>query len=443
MSARAALATAAHELAVDVSPGVIPEEATDTVGDAVQTGSPLQALAVALAAAGVGFVVSVLIGVVVRRAGRSSPHTMALSRRGRAPLRVSLSLLGLLVVLVARPGEESWRTLAVRVTSICLIASVAWLVGALAFWAEDSALLRYRDEGRDNRHARRVRTQVVLLRRLTVAAVVVLAAAAVLLTFPSARGVGASIVASAGVLGIVLGVAAQTTLSNAISGFQLVFSDAVRVDDVVVVEEEWGRVEDVSLTHVVVHLWDDRRLVLPCTYFTSTPYENWTRRESDVIGAVELDLDWTVPVEEVREELGRVVHGTDLWDGRVAVLQVTDATGSFVRLRALVSGADGPTVFDLRCHVRESLVAFLRREHPEALPRLRVTDEPLPRRAPAASAHHEPDPSTDQYAALFRGDRASEERARAFSAQARSEREGRVEGSRTYAAPPPEADGRP
>ena len=429
-----------HHVAVEVSPGVIPGEAQDTVQDAVQTGTPLQALGVALAAAGVGFLLAVLVGVVVRRGGRASEQTLLLSRRARAPLRVTMSLLGALVVLVARPGEESWRTLAVRVTTIALIAAVAWLVAALAFWAEDAALDRYRMDVVDNRHVRRVRTQVVLLRRLTVAAVVVLGAAAVLLTFPSARGVGASIVASAGVLGVVLGVAAQTTLSNAIAGFQLAFSDAVRVDDVVVVEDEWGRIEDLTLTHVVVHVWDDRRLVLPCTYFTSTPYENWTRRDSDVIGTVEMDVDWSVPVEQVREELGRVVHRTELWDGRVAVVQVTGATGSFVRLRALVSSTDGPTLFDLRCHVREALVSYLRREHPSALPRLRVSDDPLPRPSRTALPERDPDPSTDQYAALFRGDRESEERARAFSAQARHERAERTGGSSRY--PDPDDDGR-
>ena len=140
----------------------------------------------------------------------------------------------------------------------------------------------------------------------------------------------------------------------------------------VVVETEWGRIEEITLTYVVVHIWDDRRLIMPSTYFTTTPFQNWTRKESAVLGAVDLDVDWRVPLTELRAELDRALQASEIWDGRVGILQVTDAVGSFVRVRVLVSGVDGPTVFDLRCEVREALVGFLQRRHPEALPRVRV-----------------------------------------------------------------------
>ncbi|OUD81242.1 Mechanosensitive ion channel [Clavibacter michiganensis subsp. michiganensis] len=153
---------------------------------------------------------------------------------------------------------------------------------------------------------------------------------------------------------------------------QLAFSDAIRVDDVVIVETEWGRVEEITLTYVVVHIWDDRRMVLPSTYFTTTPFQNWTRTKSELLGAVELDLDWRATPASMREELDRVLATTDLWDGRVSVLQVTDAVGGYVRIRVLVSAVDAPTLFDLRCLVRERLVAFLHEHSPQSLPRTRV-----------------------------------------------------------------------
>jgi len=223
----------------------------------------------------------------------------------------------------------------------------------------------------DNRHARRVRTQIMILRRATVVVLVLCALAGALLTFPAARVAGAGLLASAGLLSVVAGLAAQTTLANFFAGLQLAFTDAIRVDDVVVVEGQFGRIEEITLTYVVVHTWDDRRLILPSTWFTTTPFENWTRRAADLLGTVELDLDWSVPVAEMRAELTRLLRASEMWDHRVGVLQVTEATGGWVRVRALASAADAPTLFDLRCAVREGLVEWLRREHPDALPRTR------------------------------------------------------------------------
>jgi small-conductance mechanosensitive channel len=195
---------------------------------------------------------------------------------------------------------------------------------------------------------------------------------AMLLTFPAFRAAGASVLASAGIAGVIAGFAAQSLLSNVIAGMQIVFSEALHLDDVVVVEGEWGRIEEITLTYVVVRIWDDRRLVLPTSYFLSKPFENWTRTEAAVVGVVELDLDWSIPVEALRSELELAVKENERWDGRNCTLQVTDATGSFVRARALVSAADAPTLWDLRCDVRERLVEWIRDNHPDALPRLRA-----------------------------------------------------------------------
>ncbi|MCZ2817763.1 mechanosensitive ion channel family protein [Modestobacter sp. VKM Ac-2984] len=380
-------------------------------------------LVVVAGAALVAWLVAVAIGALVRRLAGSSPVAADLSRRGRRPLRVLLVLLAVTLVLDAAPGVGDWRDVVVRVLGLALIAVVAWLIAVTAFVVEDLALARYDVDVDDNRHARRVRTQVTLIRRLTVAVIAVLAIAGMLLTFPAARAAGTSILASAGVLSVVAGLAAQTSLANVFAGMQLAFTDAIRVDDVVVVEDEWGRIEEITLTYVVVHVWDDRRLVLPSTHFTTTPFQNWTRKESAVLGSVELDVDWTVPLEEMRAELDRLVLGNELWDERVVVLQVTDAVGAVVRVRVLVSAKDGPTLFDLRCHVREGLVVWLQREHPSALPKVRnegvAGPDTAPTRPPAAV-----DGGTRPAGAqsgLFTGSQEARERSRAFTGPSEAE----------------------
>ncbi|QNG37605.1 mechanosensitive ion channel [Geodermatophilaceae bacterium NBWT11] len=380
-------------------------------------------LVVLAGAAVIAWLLAVGLGRLLARLARRSPVLADLSARGRKPLRVLFVLIAVTAVLDAATDVGAWRDLVVRVLGLALIATAGWLVAVAAFVVEDIALSRYDVDVEDNRHARRVRTQVSLIRRLTVVVIAVIAIAAMLLTFPSARAAGTSILASAGVISIVAGLAAQTSLANVFAGLQLAFTDAIRVDDVVVVEEEWGRIEEITLTYVVVHVWDDRRLVLPSTYFTTTPFQNWTRTESAVLGAVELDVDWTVPFEEMRAETTRLVQGNPLWDERVEVLQVTDAVGSLVRVRVLVSAKDGPTLFDLRCEVREGLVVWLQREHPGGLPRVR-NEGPAGFEA-AADPHPQttliPTQAGPRTAGLFTGSIEARERSRAFTGPADDE----------------------
>ena len=341
----------------------------------------------------VKLVVAVVVGIVlalalaevtsavVRAAGRRTWLAVTLAARARRPLRAVLLVvavwLGLRIGTTPTPPPSGtglragWVVAIEHGLQIALIFALAWLVGALAFVVEDAALRRYSMDVADNRHARRIRTQVTVLRRVTVAALVLCAISGALLTFPSARAAGASVLASAGLISLVAGLAAQSVLGNFFAGVQLAFSDAIRIGDVVVVDGEWGRIEEITMTYVVVHVWDDRRLILPSTRFTSKSFENWTRRSSQLLGAIELDLDWNVPVEAMRAELRRLLDTTDLWDGRVGVLQVTDASNGAVRIRALASAADAPSLFDLRCYVREGLVRWLQREMPSALPRTR------------------------------------------------------------------------
>ncbi|SDR27812.1 mechanosensitive ion channel family protein [Thermostaphylospora chromogena] len=261
-----------------------------------------------------------------------------------------------------------------RVLGLAMIAFVTWLVIQAAYAITDVVLDRLGNvEGEANRRARRIRTQIGLVRRVAAAVVVVIALGAMLFTFPAVRALGAGLLASAGIAGVVVGVAAQPTLGNMLAGLQLVFSDAIRLDDVVVVRGEWGRIEELTLTYVVVRSWDERRLVLPVSYFTQNPFENWTRHSSRVIGHVMLYVDWGVPVEELRTALYGFLREHPLWDQKDWTLQVTDVTpDGLVQLRALMSAADSASAWDLKCDAREFLVKLIRERYPESLPRLRI-----------------------------------------------------------------------
>ncbi|WP_433271151.1 mechanosensitive ion channel family protein [Micromonospora vinacea] len=335
----------------------------------------LETAVAALVAAAVALFLVEVVHRVTRRFGRRSLLLTELTDHAHRPFQVAGTVLAVQFAVRFTTGYavgESWRRLLLHLLILGVIATVAWLVACLLVVVEDTALARFRVDVPDNRHARRVRTQVVMLRRLTIAVIVILTVGVMLMTFPSVRGIGAGVLTSAGVVGVVAALAAQSLLGNVFAGLQLAFSDAVRLDDVVVVEGEWGRIEELTLSYVVVQIWDDRRLILPTSYFTSKPFQNWTRTEAAVLGTAEFDVDWAVPVQTMREELRRLVEGTELWDGRVCVLQVTDATGGTVRLRALVSAADAGSLWDLRCLVREHLVAWIRDNRPTAMPRLRT-----------------------------------------------------------------------
>ncbi|GAA4246490.1 mechanosensitive ion channel family protein [Dactylosporangium darangshiense] len=332
----------------------------------------LAPLGVALGVALLALLAVHFVHKVLLRAGRQSKFVTDLANRSHRPVQWVVVLCSVYLSVRSTADGASWRHTFLHLDQLIIIGTAAWLLAALLVVAEETALSRFRTDVPDNRTARRVHTQVVMVRRVTVAVMAVLAAAVMLMTFPQARLVGTSVLASAGFAGILAGLAAQSVLRNVFAGLQLAFSDAVRLGDVVIVENEWGRVQEITLSYVVVHIWDDRRLILPTSRFTERPFENWTRTDSALLGAVNFDVDWWLPVAEMREELRRGLESTDLWDGRVSVLQVIEATGSAMRLRALVSAQDAPRLWDLRCFVREHLVTWLRDAHPAALPRLRA-----------------------------------------------------------------------
>ncbi|HEV7824652.1 MAG TPA: mechanosensitive ion channel domain-containing protein [Mycobacteriales bacterium] len=324
--------------------------------------------AVCAAAAAVGW----LSGVVTRRLARRHPFLLTAHRRCRHPWIATLVAAAALIALPLLPLGPDARGTVRHALTIAVIVSVTWLGVRAARVAEDGLFRRLRVDVADNRRIRKVRTQVTVVRRILVALLVLLAAAAVLMTFARLRTLGASLLASAGVAGIVGGLAAQSTLGNVFAGLQLAFTDALRFDDVVVVEGEWGRIEELTLTYVVVHLWDERRLVLPTSYFTTKPFQNWTRTGSRVLGAATLYLDYSTPVEALRAEAERVIAASPLWDREDWVLQVVDTTETTMVVRVLASAADAGQAFDLRCEIREKLLGWLNARHPYALPRARI-----------------------------------------------------------------------
>ena len=325
---------------------------------------------------GIGVGSAVLLGLIVHVALRLASRRLAWVRTlvadARRPFWTLLLLCGLWAgASVSLRGLEWWPKVS-HVFLIVTIAVLAWLLVALVDFVSDLALGHTSIDGPDNVLARRLRTQTLIVHRLAIALVVVIAIGSALFTFDAVRAIGASILASAGIISVVAGLAAQSVLGNMFAGIQLVFSNALRVDDVIVAEGEWGRVGEITLSYVVLHLWDDRRLVLPCTYFTTTPYQNWTRRGSEILGSVEFDLDWRVSPQRMREHLKEVLAQTPLYDGRTSVLQVTDATGGYVRVRILATAKDAPTLWDLRCFIRESMLVWIQQEMPDAAPAQRI-----------------------------------------------------------------------
>lgn len=286
-------------------------------------------------------------------------------------LRLLLPLLGAYAALpLALTDAALERTQ--LVLTVALIGVSAYLLIRAVHGVEDLLTSRLDLDQPDNLDARRVQTQLQLLRAVLTSFIAFTAVIVILLFVPGFRQIGAGLLASAGIAGLVIGFAAQRALGNLLAGFQIAVTQPIRLGDVVVVEGEWGNIEEISLTYVVVKIWDERRLILPISYFLEHPFTNWTRQSSEILGTVFLYADYSVPVDELRAELDRILAGSENWDGRVKGLVVTDCKERAVELRALVSAKDGGSAWNLRCEVREKLIAYLQRHHPDTLPRLRA-----------------------------------------------------------------------
>ncbi|OGX82564.1 mechanosensitive ion channel family protein [Hymenobacter glacialis] len=321
-----------------------------------------------------GLLLKYLIAVGLRAYERRQASPLVASVRQHLAHPVSyffpillLSLLLPLVPLEARPFE-----LLRRVVEIAFIASFAWGLMRAVEVAEDLVLAHYSLSEGDNLQIRKLFTQLQFVKKVVVSLIFFVAVALVLMSFATVRRVGTGLLTSAGIASVIIGFAAQRSIGNLLAGFQLAFTQPLRIDDVLVVEGEWGRVEEITFTNVVMALWDERRLVLPLNYFIEKPFQNWTRNSAKITGSVFLQVDYTMPVEAIRTELRRILEAHPLWDGRACVLHVTEAKESTLELRALVSAADASSVWELRCAVREQLVTFVQQQYPECLPKIRA-----------------------------------------------------------------------
>jgi small-conductance mechanosensitive channel len=237
---------------------------------------------------------------------------------------------------------------------------------------EDYFYYKYDLKKADNLKERKIKTQLQFIRKFTISLIIVVTVAIVLLNFESMRKIGTGLLTGVGIGGIIIGFAAQKSLGNLLAGFQIAFTQPIRIDDVVIAEGEWGRIEEITLTYVVVNIWDERRLILPITYFVEKPFQNWTRVSAQLLGTVFLYLDYTIPIPPLREELNRLLKSNPLWDNRVSVVQVTDNKTDTLEIRFLMSARTSAEAFDLRCEVREHMIAFVRENYPQSLPRKRI-----------------------------------------------------------------------
>ena len=325
-------------------------------------------------ALGTAVAVSLLARAAARMVrGRPALHSWLVGERW--PLTCCAFAIALRANVDDAPIDPSAREFVSNASAILVIGFVVWVALRAVVGLEASLAGLYDVDVRDNRVARARRTQLHVLRRVACAVVIVIGVVVALRSFAWGRELGTSLLAAGGVIGLVLGISGRSTIGNMIAGVQIALSEPIRLDDVVVVEGEWGNIEEITLTNVVVRLWDQRRLVLPTSYFVEQPFQNWTRRNAEVLGTVELWVDYTTDVPALRVFLEKLLRSSPHWDGRVAVLQVTDATAHALLVRALVSAADAPTLWDLRCEVREGLAQLIAQEQRASIPRLRVESD--------------------------------------------------------------------
>jgi small-conductance mechanosensitive channel len=347
----------------------------------------------------IGLFVKFLLSLLLRRKPRDGkPHFSAthsiLSRLGRS-FSYFLPLLAFNFLLPLMKMRTDIKPVVNKAVEILLTVSfAAVLIGVIRVF-EDYVYHTYDIQKADNLKERKIRTQLQFIRRMAISLIVILTVCAILLSFNNLRNIGTGLLTGVGVGGIIIGFAAQKSLSNLLAGFQLAFTQPLRIDDVLVVEGEWGRVEEITLTYVVLNIWDQRRLILPINYFIEKPFQNWTRNTADILGTVFLYLDYATPLEPLRVELTRLLENDPLWDQRVKVLQVTNTSEKTMEVRALMSATSSGNAFDLRCNVREGLITFLQKSYPDSFPLVRLAElgknEPPWQDAPGAKQPPQPD----------------------------------------------------
>lgn len=331
-----------------------------------------------VAGTALGLAMFYILSRIVRRF-RNLALVDSFLRAIRLPVMLMLPLLFVQVAVSNVPTGTPFAAPVRHLLSIALIGIITFLCVRLVGVAAESMINRYSVDVPDNLKARSIHTQIRVFSRILSTLVIVIGVSALLMTFPGVRQIGSSLLASAGVAGLVAGFAARPVLGNLIAGMQIALAQPIRIDDVLIVNGEWGRVEEITGSYVVIRIWDERRLIVPLEWFIQNPFENWTRTSSQIMGTIFLWVDYSLPLAPLRDELLRVCQASPDWDGRVCGLQVTDTTERAVQLRALVSAQDASKAWDLRCTVREALIAYIQENHPACLPRLRTDIESLHR----------------------------------------------------------------
>ena len=301
-------------------------------------------------------------------------------------LRVMVPVVGVILALPVLGLPAEYAGLVAKGTSILLIVAVALISFQAVGLGEKVVLMKFDITVADNLHARKIHTQLQVISKVIYFLIGLFSVAWILMLFQEVRHLGTSILTSAGVVGVIVGFAAQKTIANLFAGFQIALAQPIRMDDVVIVEEQWGRIEEITLTYVVVHIWDDRRLVVPLSEFIEKPFENWTRVSAQLLGSVLLWVDYSLPLEETRQAVQKIVEASPLWDRRFWNLQVSDSSERTMQIRVLCTAADASKAWDLRCEVREKLILFIQKNHPRSLPRFRAEWDPSLLGKPAESA---------------------------------------------------------
>ena len=334
--------------------------------------SSLRLLLVAAIAVGFALMVHGAVSAVALRMTRSMPVAAMVVRHCRVPARVLLPLIALQAVWQGAPDNLPLMSGVRHANALLLLTALTWL-GLRAVRGVAHGVIGFHSvDVEDNLHARRIHTQTRMLARTAMFTIVLAGLALMLMTFPGARQFGTSLLASAGVVGLVVGIAARPVVSNLIAGLQIALAQPIRLDDVLIVEGEWGRVEEITGTYVVLKIWDERRLIIPLQWFIENPFQNWTRSSAGIIGTVFLWVDYRMPIEPLRAEAQRICETSPDWDGRLCKLQVTEAGEGAIQLRLLVTSENSGRNWDLRCTTREALVDFMQREYPQYLPRMRA-----------------------------------------------------------------------
>jgi small-conductance mechanosensitive channel len=327
-----------------------------------------------LGALGAGLLLNYLLIKTLRKwsSKTKTPLDDSMLKHWIGPSKVIIPLLLASLLFPVTTFPVKLAALLKHIIGLGLIISIAWLLICSTSLLEDIILSRYDIHVRDNLEARKIYTQVNVLKKVITVIILTLTLAAILMSFNQVKKFGISLLASAGVLGIIIGFAAQRSIATLLAGLQIAITQPIRLDDVVIVEGEWGWIEEITLTYVVVRIWDLRRLVVPITHFIEKPFQNWTRISADLLATVYIYTDYSIPVEKIREELGKILENSPLWDKKVGGLQVTNATEHTMELRALMSAPDSSAAWDLRCHVREKLIEYIQNQYPQALPKVRA-----------------------------------------------------------------------